>query len=177
MRSGLLAEFGSPEALQRAYEARAREGYTMLRTFTPYPVKGIVKTLPESLVPYVMLGAGLFGGVFAYLLQWWCNAKDWPINVGGRPLNSAPAFIPITFETTVLFASLAGFFCALGFSGLPRLYHPVFQVEGFERATLDRYWLGIDEADPRFEAGVGERLLDEGALRCERLLQGEEEES
>lgn len=165
-----MAEFESPDALLRAYEALRREGYTRLRTFTPFPVKGIIKQLPESMVPYVMLGAGLFGGAFAYILQWWCNGKDFPINVGGRPLHSAPSNIPITFETTVLFASLAGFFVMLGFSGLPRLYHPVFRVEGFERATIDRFWLGVDEADPRFGEGpLRESLLALGALRCERL--------
>ncbi len=164
-----MAEFDSPEALVRAYDALEREGYALLRTWTPFPVKGIVKRLPESLVPYVMLGAGLFGGGFAYLLQWWCNAKAYAIIVGGRPLNSAPAFIPITFETTVLVAALAGFFVTLGFSGLPRLYHPVFEVEGFERATVDRFWIGIDEADPRFDERVRESLLQLGALRCERI--------
>jgi hypothetical protein len=116
-----------------------------------------------------MLGAGLFGGGFAYLLQRWCNAGDFPINVGGRPLDSAPAFIPIAFETTVLFAALAGFFVTLGFSGLPRLYHPLFEVPGFERTTVDRYWLGIDDADPRFEEGLCDDLGRLGALRCERL--------
>lgn len=169
MRSGLLAEFESPDALLRAFDALRRDGYTRLRAWTPFPIKGIVKQLPESLIPYIMLGAGLFGGAFGYIVQWWCNARAFAINVGGRPLDSAPSNIPITFETTVLFAALPGFFALLGFSGLPRLHHPVFEIEGFDRASVDRYWLGIDEADPRFDVGVRDSLLAFGALRCERL--------
>jgi hypothetical protein len=162
-----VAEFGSPDGLVRAYDALQREGFTRLESWTPYAVKGIVKRLPESMVPYIMLAAGLFGGVFAFILQWWCNGKDYPLDVGGRPLLSAPAFIPITFETTVLFASLAGFFSMLGFCGLPRLHHPVFEVEGFERATVDRFWIGVDSADPHFVPDLCDRLLSLGALRCE----------
>jgi len=164
----LMAEFDSPEGLERAWQALERQGYTRLTSWTPYPIKSLVRKLPESLVPYVMLAAGLFGALFAYLIQWWCNAKSYPLDVGGRPLNSAPAFIPIVFETTVLFASLTGFFVTLGFSGLPRLYHPVFEVEGFDRATVDRYWLGIDAADPRFDERVADTLTRMGALRCVR---------
>jgi hypothetical protein len=169
LRSGMLAEFESPEKLLRAYEALQRAGFTRLTSFTPYPVKGLVKKLPPSMVPWIMLGAGLFGGGFGYLLQWWCNARAYAINVGGRPLNSAPAFIPITFESSVLGASLAGFFVLLAFCGLPRLYHPVFEVPGFERATVDRFWLGVDDADPRYTDLLGEELVTMGALRSVRL--------
>ena len=169
MRRWLLAEFESPDALVRAYDVLEREGFKGMRTWTPFPIKSIIKRLPESLVPYIMLAFGLFGGTFAYILQWWCNGKDFPINVGARPLHSAPSQIPITFETTVLFASLAGFFVALGFSGLPRLYHPIFRVEGFERASVDRFWLGVDGADPHYREEVADDLLRLGALRCEHM--------
>jgi hypothetical protein len=168
MRDVLLAEFDASEKLERAWEELERQGYTRMTTWTPYAPKSIVRKLPESMVPYVMLAAGLFGGLFAYLLQWWCNAKSYPINVGGRPLNSAPAFIPIVFETTVLFASITGFLVTFGFSRLPRLYHPNFEVEGFDRATVDRYWLGIDATDPRFDERVVDALTRMGALRCVR---------
>jgi hypothetical protein len=169
MRSGILAEFDSPEALERAYEQLERAGYTRLESWTPYGVRGIVKRLPESLVPWIMLGAGLFGGGFGYLVQWWCNARDFPLNVGGRPLNSAPAFIPITFESAVLFASVTGFFVMLGFCGFPRLCHPIFEVEGFSRASVDRFWIGVDDTDPCFDDRLPDRLSSMGALRCERL--------
>jgi hypothetical protein len=169
MRSGILAEFDSPEALERAYDQLERAGYTRVESWTPYGVQAIVKRLPESLVPWIMLAAGLFGGAFGYLVQWWCNARDFPLNVGGRPLNSAPAFIPITFESAVLFASVTGFFVMLGFCGFPRLYHPLFEVEGFSRASVDRFWIGVDDTDPCFDDRLPDRLSSMGALRCVRL--------
>jgi hypothetical protein len=169
MRSGIMAEFDSPESLVRAYARLERAGYTRLLSWTPYPVKGVLKRLPESIIPWIMLGAGLLGGGFGYLLQWWCNVRAFRINVGGRPLNSAPAFIPITFESAVLAASLAGFFVMLAFSGLPRLHHPVFEVDGFERASVDRFWLGVDDRDPRYGEHLHDALSTLGALRTVRL--------
>jgi hypothetical protein len=163
-----MAEFASADMLARAYATLQRDGYTLVTTFTPYPVKEVVSRLPPSLVPWIMLGAGCFGGTFGYVLQWWCNARSFPVNVGGRPLNSVPAFIPITFESAVLASCLAGFFVMLGFSGLPRLSHPVFQVDGFDRASVDRFWIGIDASDPRFDDRLEGRLADLGALRCQR---------
>jgi hypothetical protein len=103
-------------------------------------------------------------------VQWWCNAHNYPINVGGRPLNSAPAFIPITFESAVLAASLVGFFAMLALCGLPRLSHPVFEIAGFDRASVDRFWVGIDDSDPRFDEAVIGDLSRLGALRCERVV-------
>jgi hypothetical protein len=173
MRSGVMAEFDSPEALERAYDRLEDAGYTRLESWTPYGVRGLVKRLPPSLVPWIMLGAGLFGAGFGYVVQWWCNARDFPIDVGGRPFNSAPAFIPITFESGVLFASVTGFFAMLAFCGFPRLHHPVFAIEGFERASVDRFWIGIDEADPRFDDRLPAQLAELGALRCERVAGGQ----
>jgi hypothetical protein len=111
----------------------------------------------------------VLGGGVGYLVQWWCNARAFPINVGGRPLHSVPAFIPITFESAVLAASLTGFFSMLALSELPRLNHPLFEVEGFDRASVDRFFIGVDQADPRFDERVREELTALGALRCERL--------
>ena len=88
---------------------------------------------------------------------------------GGRPYNSIPAYIPIAFESGVLAASLAGFVAILALSGLPRLYHPMFEVEGFERASINRFWIGVDASDPRFDDGVDEVLEAAGALRCHRI--------
>jgi Protein of unknown function (DUF3341) len=102
-------------------------------------------------------------------VQWWCNAYDYPLDVGGRPLHSAPAFIPITFESAVLAASLTGFFAMIVLSGLPRLHHPVFGIDGFERASVDRFWIGVERADPCFDETVREELSAAGALRCERV--------
>ena len=167
MRSLWMAEFESADALAKAFDALTREGYTRMTTYTPYAVKSVVSRL-GSVVPWVMLAAGCFGGVFGYLIQWWCNARDYPINVGGRPLHSVPAFVPIAFESAVLATCLAGFFVMLGYCGLPRLSHPVFSVDGFERASVDRFWIGVDAGDPRVDEGLPSLLLTLGALRCDR---------
>jgi hypothetical protein len=169
VRSGLMAEFDTPEALQGAYETLRRLGYTRLDTWTPYPVDGVLATQPASPVPWLMLAAALGGGALGYLLEWWINVRAFRIDVGGRPLHSAPAFIPIAFESAVLAAAVTGFFAMLWLSRLPRLHHPVFEVEGFESASVDRFWLGVDDDDPRFDDGLSRELATMGALRCARV--------
>ncbi len=169
MRDGVVAEFEAPEGLERAFVRLQALGYTRLRSWTPYPVRGVVTRLPESPVPWIMLAAGLTGAALGYLVEWWCNAHDYRLNVGGRPYNSIPAYIPIAFESGVLAACVAGFCAILGLSGLPRLYHPMFEVEGFERASVDRFWIGVDARDPRFDDRVREVLEASGALRCQRI--------
>jgi hypothetical protein len=166
MRSGVVAEFETPEALERAYAVLAGDGYTRIESWTPFPLKALLHRQRRSWVPRAMFWAGMLGGALGYAVQWWCNAYDFPIDVGGRPLNAAPAFIPITFESAVLAAALTGFFSLLAKCGLPRLLHPVFEVDGFERASVDRFWLGVDRRDPRFDDGLRARLAGLGALRC-----------
>ena len=161
MDSGVLAEFDSPDALARAHDRLRARGYERLRSWTPYPVRSIVRQTPESPVPWLMLVAGLLGAGFGYAVQWWCNANDYPLNVGGRPLNSAPAFIPITFESGVLAASVTGFFAMLVVCGLPRLVHPVFTVDGFERA-FDRSASG-SASTPRIPASTSRSPRSSGA--------------
>jgi len=171
MRAGMLAEFRAPEDLLRAVVELRRRGFRRLDAFTPYPVKGLEQALGLSrspltwlVFPLAMSGAGL-----AYLIQWWCNAVDYPINVGGRPLNSVPAFIPIVFETGVLTAAFAGFFIFLALSHLPDLYSPVSDVDGFERASTVSFWVGVDERDPAFNTVELERTFAElGALHVGR---------
>jgi hypothetical protein len=169
VQRGLLAEFATPEALTKAVVRLRELGYTKLDTYTPYPVKPALEALelPRSRVSLWTLIFGLIGGAAAYFLEWWMNAYDYPINVGGRPPHSAPAFIPITFEMTVLFAGITAFVCVFLFSGLPRLFHPVFEVEGFESATIDRFWIGVDASDPRFDRLQAEDHL--GALEPLRI--------
>lgn len=169
MLSGVVAEFETPDALEKAHATLLRGGYQRLETWTPYQVRSLVRAEPASPVPSIMLGAGLSGGGLGYWLQWWLNARDFPIDVGGRPLDSAPAFIPITFESAVLATALAGFVAMLWCCGLPRLHHPLFEVEGFESASIDHFWLGIDDANPLFDPAVSEELARLGAVRCVRL--------
>jgi hypothetical protein len=169
MRAGVLAEFDSAGGLLRAHDALRSLGYSRLCSWTPYPVRGLFRDRSDSIVPWLMLGGALVGGGLGYWVQWLLNARIYPIDVGGRPLNSAPAFIPITFESAVLLSALTGFFAMLGINGLPRLHHRLFEVDGFERASIDRFWLGVDEADPRFEERVVDDLERAGAVRCQRV--------
>ncbi len=154
MRTGLVAEFRTAEELLHAVgELRAR-GYRQLDAFTPYPVRGLEKALALGRSPlnWIVFPIAVAGAALAFLIQLWCNGHDYPINVGGRPLNSAPASIPITFETCVLTASLAGVLVFLFLSGLPELHAPVADVEGFWRASIDRFWVGVDDRDPQFNS-------------------------
>jgi hypothetical protein len=173
--SGLLAEFATPELLVAAVRAARRTGLTLMEAFTPFPVPAVEEALAlaPSRISRVVFAAAVTGALFAYGLQYWVAAVAYPLNVGATPLHSGPAFIPITFETTVLFGSIAAFISLFAFTGLPRLWHPVFEVRGFESATLDRFWLGIDGRDPRYDAASTQRLLvDAGALRIVPLEPG-----
>ncbi len=149
----LLAEFAQPEALLAAVRD-ARQSYRDIDAYAPYVVEGLAEALGfESRgVQRLALLGGIAGGAGAYFLQWYTAVIDYPINSGGRPLHSWPAFIPATFELTVLGAALAIFFGLWALNGLPRLYHPVFNVEEFDLASRNRFFLAIRTSDPAFDA-------------------------
>jgi hypothetical protein len=140
----VLGEFEREEALLGAARAlRTRPG-TTVDLHSPYPLHGSDEALglKRSTVPLVALVAGLTGACTGYLLQFWISAVAWPLDVGGRPAHSAPAFIPVTFELGVLFAAFSIFLGLIGFYfGFPRLHHPVFEVEEFRSASIDALWL------------------------------------
>ena len=161
MTPAVMAEFDSPEALLAGLRALVANGVTDIDAFTPYEVKGVDEVLGvrRSWLGWIVLAAGLAGGGGAYLLQWWINVIDYPLNIGGRPYHSAPAFIPITFEMAVLFAALAALVSAIVLGGLPKLWHPVFEVDGFDRATIDRFWVAVGD-----RSTVLDRERDSGAL-------------
>jgi hypothetical protein len=151
---GLMAEFDGPddllEAARRAYE----EGYRRLDAYSPFPVPGLAEAIGfrRTRLPLIVLFGGLVGGLGGYYLQYWISAIDYPLNVGGRPLHSWPAFIPVTFELTVLVAALAAVLGMLALNGLPMPHHPVFNVPAFELATRNRFFLCIEATDPQFDA-------------------------
>lgn len=168
MRTGMLGEFETPEAMVAALVDLRRRGYRRLDAFSPYPVHGAEEAagMPRSLLPWIVFPFALAGAALAYFVQWYCNAYDYPLNVGGRPPHSAPAFIPIVFEMGILTAAIVGIVVYLALTGLPELWSPVFEVPGFERASIDRFWVGVDARDPRFERVAVERALAElGASR------------
>ncbi|AUX23727.1 membrane protein [Sorangium cellulosum] len=161
MKRGLLAEFETPEAMLRAIKELRSRGYRRLDAFTPYPVHGVDEALGlrRSPLNWILLPFSLAGAAGGYLVQWYLNAVDYPVVVGGRPAHAAPAFVPITFEMMVLTTALVGLVAMVLLSKLPELWSPVFEVPGFERATLDRFWIGIDARDPTLIRPIAERDL------------------
>ena len=160
---GLMAEFEQPEALLKAAHAARDAGYTRLDAYTPFPVKGLPDAIGfhRNRLPLIVLIGGLVGGGGAYFMMWYANVIGYPLNVGGRPLHSWPAFIPITFEVTILFATFAALIGMLALNGLPKLYHPAFNVPSFARATQDRFFLCIEAADDHFDRDETESFLQE----------------
>jgi hypothetical protein len=150
---GLMAEFTGAEQLVAAARAARAAGYRKIEAYTPFSVEGLPEALelPPSRVPLVTLIGGIVGGVLAFFLQWYTAVIDYPINSGGRPLNSWPAFIPATFELAVLGAALAAFGGFLALNGLPRLRHPVFDTPDFDLASRNRFFLCIRSDDPAFD--------------------------
>ena len=171
-RYGLLAEFATPAELMRAAVGVRDAGYTRWDCHTPFPVHGLDRAmgLPDTRLPWLVLGGGIAGAGLGLWLQWWTNAHDYPLLVSGKPLWSIPANIPVMFELTILLAALSAVAALFLFNRLPRFYHPVFQSERFRRATNDRFFVAIEAADPRFDPQRTERLLrDLGSAHVEWL--------
>jgi hypothetical protein len=175
MTRGLVAEFEDALAITSATRALHAQGFRELDAFVPRPVEALVQLIApkRSTLPRTVLIASVIGALSGLGVQWFCNTWDYPLNVAGRPAFSLPAFIPITFEATVLFGAVTAFFGVLQRMGLPQLYHPLFEVPGFERASSDRFWLFVGAQDPQFEPVVLEGLLREhGALGVRGVPRG-----
>lgn len=130
--------------------------------YSPFPVEGLAEAIGfrRSRLPLIVLIGGIIGCVGGFYLQYWISVLDYPINVGGRPLNSWPSFIPVTFELTILAAALAAVFGLLALNRLPMPYHPVFNVERFEFASVNRFFLCIETRDPRFDSEKTRSFLE-----------------
>ncbi len=135
--------------------------------YSPFPVDGLAEALGfrRTRVPFVVLIGGIIGCFGGFFLQYWVSVIDYPINIGGRPLNSWPSFIPVTFELTILLAALSAFFAVLALNGLPMPYHPVFNVERFELASRSRFFLCIEAADPRFDGEKTRKFFAEAGAQ------------
>lgn len=147
MRYWVVGEFSSGDEVKKALKRLRELGYAKetLDAFSPYPVEGLDEVLglkPSPLRGFAFV-AGLSGAAFAYLVQWWTNAVDYPLNVGNRPTHAGPAFIPITFEMMVLFAALTIFFGLMFIYRFPRPHHPLFELESFRTASTGGFWVSI----------------------------------
>jgi ActD protein len=156
MKRMLLVEFESSQRLAQALTELRRIGYRRLKAYTPYSTPEVRKALelPRSRLPIVVFAVGALGALGAYGLQWYLVGHLYPLDVGGRPPHMPLAFVPITFEMGVLLAGFTAFFGVFVLARLVRLWHPVFEVDGFESASRDRFWLRVDASDPAFDAGA-----------------------
>ena len=150
---GLMAEFHSATELVEAAEQATKAGYRQYDCYTPFPIEELEEAMPHrrNWLPFLVLIGGLVGGLAGFSLAYFTSTVVYPINVGGRPFNSWPSFIPITFECTVLLASLTAVIGMLGLNGFPMPYHPVFNEKRFALASRDRFFLCIESTDPKFD--------------------------
>jgi hypothetical protein len=160
---GLMAEFDSPTALVAAARHAHAAGYRRMDGYTPFPIEELSEALGHapSRLPLVVLIGGVLGCLGGFALQYWTSVIAYPMNIGGRPLNSWPSFIPVTFETTILAAALVAVLGMLAMNGLPMPYHPVFNVPRFALASRNRFFLCIEARDANFNLTATRRFLEE----------------
>lgn len=159
----LLAKFDTPEALVRASRQAIEAGYRKIDAYTPFPVEGLPRAMrmKPSLMPLLVLAGGVAGALGGFAMQTYATVIDYPLNIGGRPLFAWPAYIPISFELTILMGALAGVAGLFFFTRLPQPYHPVFNSPDFlEHASQDAFYLEIEAKDPQFDLDETRRFLE-----------------
>ena len=160
---GILAEFDTPEDLIAAVEAAHKAGYRKMDAYSPFPIEAVAEAMHfhESKLPALVLIGGLVGGAIGFGMQYYASVVAYPNNIGGRPLNSWPAFIPVTFEMTILFAAACAVLGMLFLNGLPKPYHPLFGDAHFARVTNDGFFLCIESADKQFDDEATTQFLQQ----------------
>jgi hypothetical protein len=159
---GWMAEFDDPEKLVRATRAAHDQGYRKMDAYSPFPVEGLDEALGEekNWLPLLVLLGGIGGGIGGFAMQYYANVIQYPLIIGGKPYNSWPAFIPITFELTILAAAGVAVLGMLALNDLPTPYHPVFSVPRFELASRQSFFLCIESRDPQFDVGKTKKFLE-----------------
>ena len=173
---GVMGEFETPEQLLAAARKARELGYKHVDAYTPFPIEGLAQAIGFrwTAVPLITLIGGVGGGLTGFGLQYWCSAISYPINIAGRPLNSWPAFIPVTFELTVLGAAIFAVVGMLALNKLPEPYHPVFSVERFAEASTDRFFLVIEARDAKFDLAGTAKFLQ--GMSARHVLEVKDEE-
>ena len=158
---GVMAQFDNPSQLVAAARAAYAEGYRQINGYSPFPIEELDEAIgfKHTTLPYIVFAGGLLGAIGGFFMQYWMEVMDYPINVGGKPFNSWPAFIPIMFECTVLGAAFAAVFGMLALNKLPQPYHTVFNAPSFALATRDSFFLVIEAKDPKFDHNESMRFL------------------
>jgi hypothetical protein len=159
---GLMAEFEDPDTLVAAAYRAQSEGYRRVDAYSPFPIEELHEALgaPHTRLPLIVLIGGLLGCIGGYVLQYWASGIAYPLNIGGKPYNAWPMFIPVTFECTILAAALSAVLGMLALNGLPMPYHPVFNVPRFALASRNRFFLCIEASDPNFDVERTRRFLE-----------------
>ena len=159
---GIMAEFDNPSDLVAAARRAHQAGYRRINGYSPYPIEELDEAIgfTRTSLPLIVLIGGILGGLGGFFMQYWMEVIDYPLNVGGKPFNSWPAFIPITFECTVLVAAFAAVFGMLALNKLPQPYHPVFNAPNFALATRDKFFLVIEANDPKFRHAEATQFMN-----------------
>ncbi len=171
---GILAEFKNPKALVDASARVVEAGYDKFDTYSPYPIHGIDKAmkLPKSKLGLIVFGHAILGFTGAIAMMYWMSVIDYPINISGKPFFNAPAWVPITFELTVLLSAFGAVFGMFFLNGLPRLNNPLFEVERFKKATDDGFFVCIEAKDSKFQEDLVRQLFEEaGATHIEEVYE------